>query len=110
MSDESVIGVGAIGSALARALLAAGHRVTIWNRTGIKCEPLAQFGAKVASSVAAAVAESPTIISSVLDYAVTDALLHPEQESLRGRLLIQLSTGTPQQARDTAAWAGAHRI
>jgi 3-hydroxyisobutyrate dehydrogenase-like beta-hydroxyacid dehydrogenase len=110
MSDASIIGMGAMGSALARALLAAGHSVTVWNRTETKCAPLVQVGAQAASSVTAAVTASPTIIVCVLDYAATDSLLHPEQEALRGRLLIQLSTGTPQQAGDTAAWAGAHGI
>ena len=40
MSDVSVIGLGAMGSALARTLLRDGHRVTVWNRTSSKTESL----------------------------------------------------------------------
>ena len=40
-----VIGLGDMGSALAEALLANGHRVTVWNRTASKCGPLAEAGA-----------------------------------------------------------------
>jgi phosphoglycerate dehydrogenase-like enzyme len=39
-SEVSVIGLGAMGSALARALLHNGDRVTVWNRTSAKAEPL----------------------------------------------------------------------
>ncbi|MER7078809.1 NAD(P)-binding domain-containing protein, partial [Saccharopolyspora kobensis] len=36
----SVLGLGDMGTALADALLAAGHRVTVWNRTAARAEPL----------------------------------------------------------------------
>lgn len=45
MSDASIIGVGAMGSALASALLRDGHRVTVWNRTSAKAESLVRDGA-----------------------------------------------------------------
>ena len=45
MSDVSVVGLGAMGSALARALMRAGHRVTVWNRTASKAEALVREGA-----------------------------------------------------------------
>ncbi|MCZ6493189.1 MAG: NAD(P)-binding domain-containing protein, partial [Planctomycetota bacterium] len=33
MSDISVLGLGSMGAALARALQRAGHRITVWNRS-----------------------------------------------------------------------------
>ena len=33
MTDVTCVGLGLMGSALARALLAAGHEVSVWNRT-----------------------------------------------------------------------------
>jgi 3-hydroxyisobutyrate dehydrogenase-like beta-hydroxyacid dehydrogenase len=42
------IGLGAMGSAMASNLIAAGHAVTVWNRSESACEPLASLGAKVA--------------------------------------------------------------
>ncbi|MEO8810542.1 MAG: NAD(P)-dependent oxidoreductase [Rhodanobacter sp.] len=44
------IGLGAMGSAMASNLIAAGHSVTVWNRSAAACEPLASLGAKVAST------------------------------------------------------------
>jgi 3-hydroxyisobutyrate dehydrogenase-like beta-hydroxyacid dehydrogenase len=40
--EVSVIGLGAMGSAIARLLLESGARVTVWNRTEAKAEPLIQ--------------------------------------------------------------------
>ncbi|HEY1588607.1 MAG TPA: NAD(P)-dependent oxidoreductase, partial [Rhodanobacter sp.] len=42
------IGLGAMGSAMASNLLAAGHTVTVWNRSEAAMEPLASLGAKTA--------------------------------------------------------------
>lgn len=44
---------GRMGFAMAKRLLAAGHDVTVYNRTRSKVEPLAELGAKVAVSPAA---------------------------------------------------------
>jgi 3-hydroxyisobutyrate dehydrogenase-like beta-hydroxyacid dehydrogenase len=41
MSDFSVIGLGVMGSALAKTLLQNGYSVTVWNRNIEKAEPLA---------------------------------------------------------------------
>ena len=44
------IGLGAMGSAMASNLVAAGHAVTVWNRTEAATEPLASLGARVAKT------------------------------------------------------------
>jgi 3-hydroxyisobutyrate dehydrogenase-like beta-hydroxyacid dehydrogenase len=108
----SVIGLGLMGSALARAFLANHHQVTVWNRTPSKCEPLAEAGAQVADSVAAAVEASEVVVVCVLDYPTTDALLQaPEVEAkLKGKTLVQFTTGTPRQAREAEVWAQQHGI
>ena len=57
----SVIGLGALGTVLAKAFLTNKHRVTVWNRTTSKCTPLAQVGAQIAGSVAEAAGASRTL-------------------------------------------------
>lgn len=44
------IGLGAMGSAMASNLIAAGHAVSVWNRSPAACEPLASLGARIAST------------------------------------------------------------
>ncbi|GAA3079292.1 hypothetical protein GCM10020000_76170 [Streptomyces olivoverticillatus] len=44
-ANVTVIGLGAIGTALAGALVAAGHRTTVWNRTPGKGDALVEMGA-----------------------------------------------------------------
>ena len=101
-SEVTVIGLGTMGAALTRALLRNGHSVTVWNRTSARAEPLVSEGAVSASSVADAVAASPVVIVCVTDYASTHRLLEAEGVAplLAGRVVVQLSTGTPQEARD----------
>ena len=58
MRHLSVIGLGAMGSALATTLLKAGHPVTVWNRSAAKAAPLQALDATLAPSVGAAIAAS----------------------------------------------------
>jgi 3-hydroxyisobutyrate dehydrogenase-like beta-hydroxyacid dehydrogenase len=51
---ESVgwIGAGRMGAAMAARLAKAGVKVTVWNRTKAKAEPLAEFGCTIADTIA----------------------------------------------------------
>jgi 3-hydroxyisobutyrate dehydrogenase len=46
------IGAGRMGAAMAARLAKAGTKVTVWNRTRAKAEPLAEFGCSIADSIA----------------------------------------------------------
>ncbi|RQW28307.1 NAD(P)-dependent oxidoreductase [Rhodobacteraceae bacterium CH30] len=108
-SEVTVIGLGAMGSALARALLQAGKRVTVWNRSRIKAEGLAVAGARVADNAASAIADSPVCLVCVDNYTVANSILGSDEvaAALSGKLLVQLSTGGPQEARESEQWAHA---
>ncbi|GAA0550035.1 NAD(P)-dependent oxidoreductase [Chitinophaga japonensis] len=103
----SVIGLGSMGAALARTFLQKGFQVTVWNRDIAKAQPLAEAGATPAGSAAAAIEASPVVVVCVSDYKATRAILeeHKAAAALQGRTLVQLSTGTPKEARDLEAWA-----
>ncbi len=106
ISDISVIGLGAMGSALAWALVKEGHGVTVWNRSPKKMEPFVAKGAAGATDVASAVQASPVILVCVDNYAVTESFLRSGDvmPHLAGRSVIQFSTGTPKEAREAADW------
>jgi 3-hydroxyisobutyrate dehydrogenase-like beta-hydroxyacid dehydrogenase len=106
MSDVTVIGLGEMGSALAAAFMRGGRRTTMWNRSGGKAERLILAGALAAESAAAAVAASPVTVICVSDYPATQAILQSEgmADVLAGRTIVQLSTGTPKEARDLDRW------
>lgn len=107
MSEVSVIGLGNMGSALARALLENGRQVTVWNRSPDKAAPLVALGAALAPSPAAAVSASPVIMVCVTNYAAADSILAAAAPDLPGKVLVQFSTGTPQAARAAEAWTHA---
>ncbi|MFE7977634.1 NAD(P)-dependent oxidoreductase [Streptomyces shenzhenensis] len=104
-TSVTLLGLGAMGTALARAWLAAGHPLTVWNRTPARAAAVAAEGARVADSAAAAVAANPLVVVCLLDDAsVGEALAGTD---LAGRDLVNLTTCTPAQARARAEWARA---
>lgn len=151
----TVIGLGAMGRALAGAFLDNGHPTTVWNRTAGKAGELTKRGATEAATAAEAIAASPVVVVCVLDYdAVRDVLGAPGPSGLAdvldspgtfdgsrapdtlgtfggsgpldspgtlggsrapdgsgavtgllaGRTLVNLTNGTPRQARELARW------
>ena len=102
MSQISVLGMGNMGAALVRALVKGGTSVTIWNRTRAKAEALARPGVTVAHASGEALAASPCSILCLSRYADGQQLLEAEQTQLAGKILIQLTTGNPDEARELA--------
>lgn len=109
-TDVSVLGLGAMGSALATALLDAGRSVTVWNRTPARAKDLVARGAGAADSVAAAVLASPVVIACLLDHSSVEETLGLAAGELRGRTLVNITTTTPNEARALASWAAEHGI
>ncbi|MFF7445597.1 MULTISPECIES: NAD(P)-binding domain-containing protein [unclassified Streptomyces] len=101
----TLLGLGAMGTALARTWLASGHPLTLWNRTPARAEALATEGATVADSVADAVAANALVVVCLLDDTSVEDVLGGTD--LTGKDVVNLTTGTPAQARARAAWASA---
>ncbi|WP_306336072.1 NAD(P)-dependent oxidoreductase [Streptomyces sp. KL118A] len=106
----SVLGLGLMGTALAGALIKAGHRTTVWNRTESKTGPLVAQGATPAATARDAITAGGPVIVCLTTNDNVRALLEPEAEALAGRTLVNLTNGTPGQARELADWAAAHGI
>jgi 3-hydroxyisobutyrate dehydrogenase-like beta-hydroxyacid dehydrogenase len=99
----ALLGLGDMGTALARAWLAAGYPLTVWNRTPSRAEPLTGEGAEAAATAAEAVASARLVVTCLLDdESVGSALADAD---LAGRDLFNVTTGTPGQARAREEWA-----
>lgn len=109
-SPVTVLGLGAMGSALANAFLDAKHPTTVWNRTPGRADPLVARGAHHAPTVRDAVTASPLIVACVLDYDVVHEIFDPVTDVLSDRTMVNLTSGLPEAARRTAAWAHRHHI
>ncbi|MEV0149388.1 MULTISPECIES: NAD(P)-binding domain-containing protein [unclassified Nonomuraea] len=100
----TVLGLGLMGQALAGAFLRDGHPTTVWNRTAEKADHLVAQGARLAGSVADAVAAAPLVVVCVSDHEAVRELLDQAGEDLGGRVLVNLTSGTSQGAREIAEW------
>jgi 3-hydroxyisobutyrate dehydrogenase-like beta-hydroxyacid dehydrogenase len=95
-----------MGAALARAIQRAGHDLTVWNRSPAKMNPFIDDGVTGAPDVASAITASPVVLICIDNYAVTNAMLRSDDIAplLTGRTVVQLSTGTPKEAREASEW------
>src|SRR5690349_18388702 len=109
MTSMTVVGLGPMGHALASAFLAAGHSVTVWNRTPGKESDLLDHGAVAAASAADAVRAGDVVVICLIDYAAVRDVVS-EVVASDVRLLVNLTSGEPSQAREMAAWAASHHI
>lgn len=112
MNNVTVIGLGAMGATLARVLLKKGFQVTVWNRSIEKGKCLKEDGGIVANNVANAISASEVTILCLSDYKASISILDNKEvkQALSGRVLIELSTGSPQQARDNELWAQENNV
>jgi 3-hydroxyisobutyrate dehydrogenase-like beta-hydroxyacid dehydrogenase len=115
MSAEiGFIGLGAMGLPMAANLLAAGHRVIVWNRTASKAEPLIAKGATLADHAADTATPGGVLVTMVADDAALEELVLGEPAVARrlgsGGIHLSMSTVAPATTRKLAevhAQAGA---
>ncbi|MEU2038947.1 NAD(P)-dependent oxidoreductase [Nocardia niwae] len=104
-TPATILGLGAMGRALAATFSKAGVPVTVWNRTPGKDTELLAAGAVRAATLAEAIDAGGPIIAVLLDHASVHATLDPVADRLAGRQLINLTSTAPGEARELAAWA-----
>ncbi|MCE9668639.1 NAD(P)-binding domain-containing protein [Myxococcus stipitatus] len=107
----AVVGCGLMGSALARAFAAAGHEVAVWNRTAGKARAVG--GGTVAfEDLRQAVAGRELVVVSLSNYAAWAELCASGDvaSALSGKTLVQLTSGSPADARGGLEWARANGV
>ncbi|QIB47206.1 NAD(P)-dependent oxidoreductase [Streptomyces aureoverticillatus] len=104
----TVIGLGNLGQVLARTFLDQGHKVTVWNRSPGKADELVARGATSAATPADAIAASDLVVICVLDYTTVRDLLTPAVGTLAGRVVVNVTSGIPDAARELGTWITGH--
>ena len=111
MSSLAFLGLGLMGANMAARLLAAGHTLTVYNRSAAKAAPLAAAGARVAATPREAAAGAEIIFSMVADDAASRALWLGADGALAGAapgaIGIESSTISVGLAQELAAAAAA---
>ncbi|MFD8563845.1 NAD(P)-dependent oxidoreductase [Streptosporangium canum] len=101
----TVIGLGPMGQAMADAYLDGGYEVTVWNRTAGRADRLVARGARRARTVEAALTANDLVVLSLTDYDAMYAILEQAPAAaLAGRTVANLTSDTPEKARQAAAW------
>ncbi len=71
----ALLGLGKMGTPIARLLLKNGHQLTVWNRTAAAAEPLVADGARVAASPTEAVTGMPVVFTMLSNDAATESVV-----------------------------------
>lgn len=102
MSRVAFVGLGLMGRPMAENLLAAGHELSVANRSQAPVEALAAAGARAAESPAEAVAGAEFAITMLPDGGVVSGVFEGEEGLLEvaapGTVLIDMSTIAPAEA------------
>lgn len=106
MTDIAFLGLGEMGSALAHTAIAAGRPSTVWNRSPARA---AVFD-NAAETVAEAIAGAEVVVVCLFDAASVHEVLDPVAEQLHAKALINLTTTSPDGARELSEWSAAHGI
>src|SRR5690348_11240867 len=100
MTTIAFLGLGRMGTPMATRLLAAGHELTVWNRTAARAEPLVAAGAKPAATVAEAVRDADVVITMLADPAAVADVADQFADALRpGTVLIDMSSIGPDAVK-----------
>lgn len=105
--DCAVIGLGSMGSGMARSLLQAGFPVRGYDRSDAACRAFAEAGGVVAADPAEAGREARCVIAVVVNAAQTEEVLFGARgcaETMpQGSVFVSSATMAPEQARRLSA-------
>ena len=90
------IGLGNMGSAIARNLIKMGHTLTVYNRTRSRAEPFASLGARIAETPSDAAGDAEVLITMLADDAAVEGAIFAPGNAVQalpaGAIHISMST------------------
>lgn len=110
----AVLGLGLMGSGMARQLITAGFDVTVWNRSREKAGALGEAGARIAETPADAATGVAIVVAMLADDDVSRAVWTGENGALAAMqpdtIAIESSTLTRNWVLELAQQAAAHGV
>lgn len=107
MAEVGFVGLGVMGSSIARRLLAAGHTVHGYNRTREKAQELVELGLLLEATPRDVAEKSEVVFSMVTNTKALDAVTRGPDGILAGlgpgKLYVDSTTGSPANSRALAA-------
>ncbi|HWO71630.1 MAG TPA: NAD(P)-dependent oxidoreductase [Actinomycetota bacterium] len=104
--EVGFIGLGTMGGRIAKRLLDAGHRVTGWNRTRSKADPLIEAGMRWAGSPREVAEAAEVTFSMLADSRAVEAVALGEDGIVAGlgpgKVYVDMSTVSPETSRRIA--------
>ncbi len=101
------VGLGLMGTPMARNIMGGGFPVTVWNRTASKGEPLLAAGATWAESLGELAGQSDVVVTMVTDAAASEKVICGEggilDHAKPGTIIIDTSSIAPEMFRSIAA-------
>src|SRR5581483_7819742 len=99
MTELAFIGLGLMGMPMVRRLLAAGHRVTLWNRSRGKLAPFVEQGARAGGGAGEAARGAEITMTCLTDTeAVEEVVFGPggiAEGMSAGKVLVDFSSIRP---------------
>jgi len=100
------VGLGVMGQPMAKNVLRGGFPLVVFNRTASRAVPLVKRGARQVNSARAAAEASDILVTMLADSATVEAVVFGQDGILSGlrpgSVLIDMSTGSPDTARNVA--------
>ncbi len=100
-------GIGLMGLPMCRRLLAAGHDLTVWNRSPDKCAPLVAAGARQVATPAELCEAADVVMLCLADTTVVREVVFGAHgiaaRARTGQLLVDFSSLEPTATREMAA-------
>lgn len=90
------IGLGSMGTSMARNLIKAGHSLSVYNRTRQRAEDLAGDGAQVAASPGEAVRDAEVLVTMLSEDTAVESVIFPPGDAIatlpQGAVHVSMST------------------
>lgn len=102
----ALLGTGLMGHAMAERLLEQGAKLSVWNRTRGKAEPLGALGARVCDSACEAIestGDGGLVLAMLRDAPAIRSALDGALPELAGKTFVQMSTIAPGESRALGA-------